>query len=204
MIPFRFYPISNVERTGEAALLESLERAARSGLRAFQLREKGMSARDLLSLALRARAILRPLGALLFVNDRVDVALAAGADGVHLPATSLPPDRARALWPRPRLLGVSAHDGAEMARAREGGADFVTLAPVFSTPGKPAPLGLERFGGLAREAGLPVLALGGVNLERIPDCLRAGAHGVSAIGLFRDSPDIEADLGRIEALLGSL
>lgn len=162
---------------------------AAAGVDGLQLREKDLDDRDLLALADSARALLAPPATLL-VNGRFDVALAADADGVHLPADGLPAVPLLALLAsrgaaRP-LVGRSTHTADEVAAARDEGVDYVTFGPLFATPGKGPPLGL---GALAAAAGLgvPVLALGGIVPRRVGQALDAGAHGVAAIRAFRSA-----------------
>jgi thiamine-phosphate pyrophosphorylase len=149
---------------------------------AVQLREKDLPGRALFELARALRTITRDAGAWLFVNDRLDVALAAGADGVHLGGGSLPIADVRALAPRLRI-GVSTHARADVERAARGGASFVVFGPVFDTPSKRAlgsPLGLHALSD-ACAVGVPVLALGGVTPENAPACVGVGAAGVACI-----------------------
>lgn len=155
---------------------------------AVLLREKDLGGRALCELALRLRA-LRP-GALL-VSGRCDVALAAGADGVHLPADGISPAEARALLGPSRLIGVSCHGEADVQSALAGGADYATFGPVFDTPEKRAfgpPLGLPALAAAAR-LGLPLFALGGVNAENAAACRGAGARGVAVIRAVLQAAD---------------
>lgn len=158
---------------------------AAAGVDGVQLREKEADDGELLALGRIARALL-PAAALL-VNGRLDVALASGADGVHLPADGLPAAPllawAAGLGRRP-LVGRSTHTLAEVAAARDEGADYVTFGPVFATPGKGAPVGTAALAAAAR-LGVPVLALGGVEPERVAEAIATGAHGVAAIRAFR-------------------
>jgi thiamine-phosphate pyrophosphorylase len=150
---------------------------------AVQIREKDLEDGALYDLARRARETLPPATQVL-VNGRLDVAMAAGADGAHLPADGLPAAPLRARFGPHVLLGRSAHSLAEVERARDEGVDYVAFGPVYATPGKGEPLGL---GALARAAalGVPVYALGGVTLERFGELAAAGAAGVAAIRLFQ-------------------
>jgi thiamine-phosphate pyrophosphorylase len=165
--------------------------AAAPPLVAVQIREKDLDDRALFALVRTARALLPP-PRLLLVNGRADVALAAGADGVHLPAAGLPLAPLRRLAAargEALLLGRSTHSPAEVAAAREEGADYATFGPVWATPSKAAhgpPPGLE---GLreAAAAGLPLLALGGVTAERLAAATAAGAYGAAGIRCFRDA-----------------
>jgi thiamine-phosphate pyrophosphorylase len=159
-----------------------------SGVGAVQLREKDLDDRDLYELARLARETLPPATRLL-VNGRLDVALAAGADGVHLPADGVPAAPLRARFGPGVLIGRSTHTVAEVERARDEGVDYVTFGPVWATPGKGAPVGLAELA-RAAAAGLPVYALGGVTLERLGELAAAGAAGAAAIRLFQRPADL--------------
>ena len=129
-------------------LTETVRAALEGGVKAVQLREKDLPAAELYPLALELRALTREYGAKLLVNDRIDVALAVGADGVHLGGHSLPTAAARQLLGPNRLIGVSTHRPEEIAAAQRDGADFVTFGPVFHTPSKAAfgePVGLDQL-----------------------------------------------------------
>lgn len=188
-MPIRLMAISDRRQLTGASLYDWLEWVAAAGVDAVQLREKDLGARELLALAERARELLAGRARLL-VNGRADVALAAGADGVHLTSTGLPVAAVRR-WLSGRagrrlLVGRSTHSPAEVAEAAAGGADYVTFGPVYATPSKAAygpPPGLA---GLRRAAahGLPVLALGGVTIERLEALASAGARGAAGIRLF--------------------
>jgi thiamine-phosphate pyrophosphorylase len=154
-----------------------------AGVGAVQLREKDLDDRDLYELARRARTLL-PSSTRLVVNGRLDVALAAGADGVHLPADGVPAAALRRRFGTAVLVGRSTHTVEEVERARDDGVDYVTFGPVFASPGKGAPVGLDALA-RAAAAGVPVFALGGVTLERLKDLAGAGAAGVAAIRLFQ-------------------
>lgn len=167
------------------------------GVALVQLREKDLEGRALYELARAVRAITTQAGARLVINDRVDVALAVGADGVHLPEDGLSVADARALLGAGRLVGASTH-AAATARARLAeGADLVTLGPIWETPSKAgmgAPLGTAALAGLAGAAG--VFALGGIDgPPRAREARQAGAHGIAVIrGVFA-----AADPGRAAA-----
>ena len=168
----------------------------------MQVREKHLSARELCRLVEAAMVLPRKGSARLLVNERVDVALACGADGVHLPADSLPPAAVRALLPSGMLLGVSCHSAAEVQAAAGAGASFAVLGPVFATPGKGPPIGIEALRearGRVAARGFPVLALGGVTLENSAACLAAGAAGLAAIRLFQ-RPDVAQVAARLRSL----
>jgi thiamine-phosphate pyrophosphorylase len=177
-------------------LLTQVEAALRGGVRAVQLREKDLSARELLPLAKQMRELTRCYDAKLLINREVDVALAVDADGVHLGGDSLSVDVARKRLGADRLIGVSTHAVDEVRRAQKSGADFVTFGPVYATESKlkyGQPVGLERLGEVTAVAGsaFPIFALGGVNAERVPTIIECGCRHVACIGaiLFSVSPE---------------
>ncbi|ACL64779.1 Thiamine-phosphate diphosphorylase [Anaeromyxobacter dehalogenans 2CP-1] len=171
------------------------------GIAAIHLREKDLCGLDLLRLARALAAVCRDAGQRLLVNDRLDVALAAGADGVHLPSAGISPVDARRLLGPAALLGVSCHSEADVVRARAGGASFATFGPVYDTPSK-RPYGAPVGVGALREAarlGLPLVALGGVDPSRVAEVRAAGARGVAAIRAWLTGDD---PAGAVRALLG--
>ena len=144
-----------------------------------QIREKDLSAKALLNLTRRAVAITKTP---ILVNSRADIALAAGAYGVHLPAGSIPP---RALRGMVQLIAVSCHTLDEVRAAEDEGADFVVFGPIFATPGKGVPVGLDALGRAAASVRIPVLALGGVTMANANLCVLSGAAGIAGIRLFQ-------------------
>jgi thiamine-phosphate pyrophosphorylase len=200
-------------------LLDKIAEAARAGVDFIQLREKDLSTRDLERLAREAvRAVAdavehRPAGrretgnrkretaSRLLINSRADVALAAGAGGVHLRGDDVSVPDARLIFARAGILkalvGVSCHTRAEVEQAASGGADFVVFAPVFEKSGQ-AGVGLEALRDMCRAVTLPVLALGGVTLENARACITAGAAGVAAIRLFQEN-DVAAVVRALHA-----
>ncbi|HXR10267.1 MAG TPA: thiamine phosphate synthase [Candidatus Acidoferrales bacterium] len=188
-------------------LHDSIRRAAAAGTGWIQIREKDLEARPLMELARFAVAETRATSARVLVNDRLDVALAANAAGVHLGEKSLPLEIVTE-WRRSTgrldfLIGVSCHS-VEAARAAErGGADYIFFGPVFATPSKAAfgaPQGIERLREVCASVGIPVLAIGGVNSENARACITAGAAGVAAIRLFQDVADSAELAGRLKAI----
>ena len=177
--------------SGEFLRLLALVRAAASaGVDLVQLREKFLPARVLYELAARSTEIVRGTRTRLLVNDRADIARAAGAGGVQLTTRSLRPATVRRLFGPDFLIGVSAHRLEEGREAREGGADFALFGPVFDTPSKRAygpPVGTGLLGETARAlTPFPILAVGGVTRANFAATLNAGARGVAAIRLFGD------------------
>jgi thiamine-phosphate pyrophosphorylase len=168
--------VTDRRATGGRDLVEVVRAALDAGLPAVQLREKDMSGRELFALAQTLRAATARAGALLLVNDRVDVAIAAGADGVHLGGASMPAAVARRLIGPDALIGVSTHTPGEAP----ADADFAFFGPVWETPGKTA-VGPARLAEAVAATAVPVLAIGGVTAARVPDALAAGAAGVAVI-----------------------
>lgn len=150
----------------------------------IQIREKDLSARELLSLTRDAVALTSGTSTRILVNTRADVAAAAGAHGVHLPAGS---PEARLFRELVQLVAVSCHTIEELRRAERDGADFAVFGPVFQTPGKSTPVGLEALAAAAAAVRIPVLALGGVTKDNEAECLRRGAAGVAGIRLFNSA-----------------
>ena len=181
--------------------LELALRGLPAGRVAVHLREKSLAGAPLLALARSLLATCHAHGQLLLVNERVDVALACGADGVHLPVTAVGPDQARRLLGPAALIGVSCHSAAEVERARAGGADYATFGPVWATPSKAghgAPVGLARLRQASR-LGLPLVALGGVEPGNARQAFEAGAAGVAAIRAWLIGPDPAAAVGALLA-----
>ena len=136
------------------------------------------------------------------VNDRLDVAMAAGAGGVHLGGQSMPVSAVRQVAPRPIVIGASCHSFSEASAAESGGADYLLFGPVFETPSKlkyGPPVGLDALRKVAAEIRVPVLALGGITMERVRPCLEAGAAGIAGIRIFQDCELMEALVGELRA-----
>ena len=186
--------------------LEVIDKAVRAGCQLIQIREKDMSAKELAAFTRATIECARPHGARVLVNDRLDVAMAAGADGVHLRASSIPAREVRAVAAKTGLddflIGVSTHSVAEAKSAEEGGADFIVCGPVYDTPSKRVfgpPLGLDAFAEVCGAVKIPVLAVGGINLSNYREPLRRGAAGVAAIDLFTDVENLEQTIRSISA-----
>lgn len=194
-VDFRLYLVTDRTQTGGRPLLPLIEQALRAGLKAVQLREKDLSTRRLLALGREVLACTRAYGARLLINDRIDVALALGADGVHLRSDSVPIPVARRLLGVDRLLGVSTHSVKDVMEASAAGADFVVLGPVFDTPSKRAygaPLGLVPLAESASHCSIPIFAIGGLNASRVREVSEAGAFGIAVVSSILGAPDVEA------------
>ena len=170
---------------GADAVLGYVQRALANGVTMVQVREKDLEARDLLDLTRRCLAFENPYGTRILVNEHAEVALAAGAHGVHLPAGSIAPSDLRGVAPAGFVIGASTHSLEELRAAEADGADFAVFGPVFASPGKGAPLGLDALRAAANAVRLPVWALGGVDASNAEDCIAAGAAGIAAIRMFQ-------------------
>jgi thiamine-phosphate pyrophosphorylase len=198
-------PISRKSKTDPThALLETIRKAAAAGINWIQIREKDLGTLALAELVRLAGFATRETGARILVNDRLDVALATGAAGVHLGEMSLPVETV-AEWRRTAgrvefRIGVSCHSVEAAREADVAGADYIFFGPVFATPSKAefgAPQGIERLGEVCRAVRIPVLAIGGVMVENAHSCFAAGAAGVAAIRLFQESEDVPAVVSRL-------
>jgi thiamine-phosphate pyrophosphorylase len=182
-------------------ILKLIESAVSAGIDLVQIREKNLNSRVLFQLASSASQISERSNTRVLVNDRADIAAAAGADGVHLTTRSLPPEVVRQTFGGELLIGVSTHSLAEAAVARKQSADFVVFGPVFETPGKNLygeAAGLPALKRVTEAlAGFPVLALGGVNVERSRASFEAGAQGVAAIRMFNDPAELKQTVAAI-------
>ena len=193
VVDFSLYLISDRHiLTDGRDLVETVRQALAGGVRAVQLREKDLPAAALYTLARQLRGLTRETGARLLINDRIDVALAVDADGVHLGGDSLPVAVARRLLGPDRLLGVSTHRADEIVRAAEQGADFVTFGPVYATPSKlPSgdPVGLDALRQACATAPIPVFALGGVTAAHVPELQEGGCTRAACIGAILTAAD---------------
>ncbi len=173
-------------------LLLLIQAAVAARIDLVQIREKNLSASVLYQLAVGATASTKGSATRILVNDRADIAQAAGAEGVHLTTRSLPVSVIRQTFGSEFLIGVSTHSLAEAEKAAESGADFVVFGPIFPTTSKSVygePAGLDNLAIVSSALGLvPVLALGGLTIDSVASCIHAGAAGVAAIRMF-DSPD---------------
>lgn len=180
-------------------VLELTEAAVKAELDLLQIREKRLNTRVLFELASRAASITHATTTRLLINDRADVALAAGADGVHLTTHSVPVEVVRRAFGPEFVIGSSTHSVAEAVDASNGGADFIVFGPVFETLSKRGygePVGIDALAEVvSRLPGFPVLALGGIELDNVAGCARTGATGVAAITMFND-PDRLIDIAR--------
>ncbi len=192
-IDFNLYLITNRHQIAAGhTLLSAIDSALQGGVKAVQLREKDLSATELLPLARELRELTDRYDARLLINDHIDIALAVHADGVHLGGHSLPTDIIRQRIGPDLLIGVSTHSKDEISLAARQGADFVTFGPVYATPSKAAygaPQGPEALAEACRCSSVPVFALGGITPARAVEVHQAGASGIALISAIIASPD---------------
>jgi len=191
---FDLYLVTDRGMTQGRDLLWVLQQALDGGVKGIQLREKDLVGRELFFLAEAARKLTQRYHALLLINDRIDIALAMDADGVHLSTASIPIESARALLGRQQLLGASTHSLEEAQEAERSGADFVVFGPVYFTPSKASygsPQGLAALKKVVEKLSLPIYAIGGIKPENIADTRRTGVRGVALISAVMSAADPE-------------
>lgn len=192
-MPLRICYITDRRALGPRPVATVIQEAVRAGVDLVQVREKDLATRPLTDRVESARAAARGTATRLVVNDRLDVALALGAAGVHLGTQSLPAGAVRKVVPRDFLVGVSCHSLDEALAAEAAGADYALLGPIFETPSKLAygpPLGIEKLRSVTERVKIPVLALGGMTVERVRPCLEAGAAGIAGISIFQSADSL--------------
>ncbi len=170
----------------------------------IQLREKDQSDRDLWQLAVEMRELAREHGACLIVNDRIDIALAAGADGVHLGSDDVPIDAARRAMGADAIIGASVACPAEAEAAEGQGASYVSVGSVFATTSKPdagEAIGISRIGAVKHATRLPVIAIGGISSENVGAVIRGGADGVAVLSAVAEAGDMAAATSELRRLI---
>lgn len=191
-IDFNLYLIAGRGETLGRNLEFVVEEALRGGVRAVQLRDKALSTKELYETAYELRRLTSRYGAKLLINDRVDVALAVEADGVHIGADSLPIYKVRRLLGERRLIGVSCHNQVQAITAQEMGADFITFGPVYYTASKAAygdPVGVEKLDMVTGMLEIPVFALGGISLQNCAEVVSCGVRGIALISAVMAAPE---------------
>jgi len=197
-VGFNLYLITDRNQAGSMRLLDVVEDALKGGVKGVQLREKDLSSRELYELAYDMRKLTAGYGAKLIINDRIDIAIAVEADGVHLGQNSMPIHRVRRLLGSKMLIGLSCHNQVNAIMAQENGADFITFGPVYYTPSKAnygTPVGVERLEVVANLLEIPVFALGGIKKDNIHEVTAAGAAGIALVSaiIANEDPKSEAE-----------
>ena len=183
--------------------IEIAKRVLAGGARILQLRGKGLSSKELLANARVIRKLTKQVGAVFIVNDRTDIALLSDADGVHLGQDDLPIAEARKILGREKLIGISTHNLDQALKAEQEGSDYIGFGPVFGTKTKAdaeEAKGIEALKEVKKKVSIPVIAIGGINLENLKEVIDAGADGVAVISAIVKAENIEETTKRfIEA-----
>jgi thiamine-phosphate pyrophosphorylase len=206
-IDFNLYLITDRKQTCGRHLLDVVEEALRGGVRAVQLREKDLTSRELYELAYEMRKLTARYNARLLLNDRLDIALAVDADGVHLGINSIPVYKARKILGEQKLIGVSCHNQVNAITAQEKGADFITFGPIYYTPSKAAygePLGLDKLETVASLLEIPVFALGGIDRSNTHEVIACGTAGIALINAVIGASDPREAARNLLAILPPL
>ncbi|MFH1003621.1 MAG: thiamine phosphate synthase, partial [Chloroflexota bacterium] len=198
------YVIIDTAVLGGRAPVAVAAQAIRGGARVIQMRDKSLPDGERLALASDLQKLCRDEGVLFIVNDRLDIALASGADGLHLGQTDLPATAARRLLPIDKLLGISAATVAEAAAAAEAGADYIAVGAIYATPTKAGAeaVGPARLAQVRQAVSLPLVAIGGINRDNAAAVMAAGAQSVAVISAVVQAKDPEAAARQITTALG--
>jgi thiamine-phosphate pyrophosphorylase len=191
----RLYAILDRAQTGERSIADVCEALLAGGARLIQYRDKGATSRELFERSRPLLAQIRGRGGTFIVNDRADVALAVGADGVHVGQDDLPVEMARAVVGAGRMVGFSTHNLEQVALADKTSADYIAFGPVFATQSKAQPdpvVGLEGLRRAREATRKPLVAIGGITLERAGEVMAAGADSVAVIADLLRAPDVRA------------
>jgi len=205
-IDFRLFVITD-RHLCRGSLIDTVAQASRSGVKAFQVREKDMTAYDLFRCAAELLVICREYNSWLFVNDRADVAGTVGASGVQLTSHRMPVPAARRCLQPEQLVGVSTHSLEEASKAEAEGADFVLYGPIFETASKAGygpPRGLPGLRIVGRSLTVPVFAVGGITPQRAALCLDEGARGVAVISAVMTSRNVPQTVNQFKNAMGKL
>ncbi len=204
MRPYHLYVVTDEVVSGGRSHTSIAEAAVSGGADVVQLRDKGMQGGMMLQVAESIRAATVGKDTLFIVNDRLDIALLSGADGVHLGQDDIPVSKARDITPPGFIIGVSAGNLEEALRAEEEGADYVGLGPIFPTGSKddagPA-CGLESLREVSEALSIPVVAIGGISFENAADVVKAGAKGLAVISAVLRSEDITSSCRELKGLI---
>lgn len=192
-ISLSLYLVADVDYAAERDIVSLVEDAIQGGVTTVQLRAKGLGTREFFRLATRMTAVLKRRDVPLIINDRVDIALACGADGVHLGQSDMPPDTARKLVGESKIIGVSVNTPKEAREAERLGADYVGLGPIYATATKDTDLPVLGSDGIRRmrgKIGIPIVAVGGINAGNAAEVMKSGAAGVAVVSAILGAPDV--------------
>jgi len=197
-VDYSLYLVTDRGLARGRSTLEIVSAAVHGGATVVQLREKDCSTRDFIEQALTIKAFLKDRGVPLMINDRLDVAQAVKADGVHLGQTDMPLKVAKKILGDSMIIGISAESQQDAVEAEKGGADYLGVSPIYATPTKSdtaLPLGLEGLRGIRKAVRLPLVGIGGLNRDNAAEVIRSGADGVAVVSAIvaADDPQTAAD-----------
>lgn len=201
---YDLYVVTDREIAGGLAHAEIARRAAKGGANVIQLRDKHLSGRELYMTALEVRQVTKEFNAAFIVNDSLDVALAAKADGVHLGQNDLPMKAARRIAPEGFVIGISVGNASQASKAEEEGADYIAISPVFDTTSKDdagSGRGLDVLKEIRKAVRIPVIAIGGIDKKNLPSVISSGADGIAVISAVVGQKDIEAAAREMTVLI---
>ena len=204
-LDFRLILVTDRKLVDEGSLEGFINRCCIYGIKAVQLREKDLHDNELLSLAKRIRRVTRKSPAKLIINDRLDIALLCGADGVHSPVNGIPA-KVISKFSKNLLTGKSVHSLAAAKEAEAEGFDYIICGPVFETQSKKKfgkPLGLDTLAKVCKTVKIPVYAIGGITPRNVKKCLLAGAYGAGVIGSIFNAEDLKKTIGDFKSAMGS-
>lgn len=195
---YYFITDASLSRAGN---ISDVKNALAAGVKAVQYRNKSGSTKQMYEEALKLKTLCR--GALFLVNDRLDIALAVGADGVHLGSDDMPYKAARSLLGKDKIIGITVHSVRQAKQAQRLGADYIGVSPIFATKtkkdaGKPA--GLRLIKEIHKQVYLPIITIGGINLSNAAEVIKAGADGLCAISAVVTKPDVKKEIKKFQAL----
>ena len=196
-IDYSLYLVTDKGLARGRTILEILTAAVRGGATVVQLREKDCSTRDFIDQALGIKKFLSAQGVPLIINDRMDVAQAVKADGVHLGQTDMPLEMAKSILGDSMIIGISAESLEDAIEAEKGGADYLGVSPIYATPTKTdtaPPLGLEGLREIRKAVRLPLVGIGGLNRDNAAEVVRSGADGIAVVSAIvaADDPEVAA------------
>lgn len=197
---YYFITDSALSRAGN---LSDVKAAVKAGVKIVQYRNKTGTTQDMLKEAMQLKAMCKKAGAIFLINDRLDIALALGADGVHLGNDDMPYKAARRLLGEKKIIGLTAHNVKEATAAQNQGADYIGVSPVFMTDTKPdagVPAGIELVKKVRHAVSIPIAAIGGINLYNAPEVVGAGADGICAISAVVTMPDVRKEIEKFQGL----
>ncbi|MEA3407731.1 MAG: thiamine phosphate synthase [Chloroflexota bacterium] len=204
MVDWSLYVITDRQAAGSRSITQVIEAAIAGGATIVQMREKGATTRELIALGRALHKITRVAGVPLIINDRVDIALALDAEGVHVGQDDMPAPIARRLLGPERILGVSAGTVEEARQAERDGASYLGVGDVYGTPSKQdagVPIGVEGLREIAEAVSIPVIGIGGINANNAAAVIEAGAAGVAVISTVVGSQDPQATARKLREII---